>query len=204
MNYQLQELEKKSIYILREARSKFGNVAVLWSMGKDSTLMLFLCKKAFFGKIPFRVIHLDNGRNFPETYQFRDKIVKEWGFDLIIGETKFEKDPVVDGLSKANALKKVVEKYKFDALIIPAKKCLHLDPKRVCPFLDWTELNVWQYIKEENIPVNQAALQVGLKAKTVDEIIEELKTTQASERQGCIKDGEKEQIMKRLRELGYM
>ena len=72
MEQDIGKLEEKSIYILREAKSKFKNVAALWSMGKDSTAMLGLARKAFLGKVPFPVIHIDNGIDFPESYEFRD------------------------------------------------------------------------------------------------------------------------------------
>jgi len=68
-NY-LQDLEKRSITIIREAKAQFKNLGVLWSTGKDSTTSLQLCKKAFFGKIPFPVIHIDTSYKFPEIYEF--------------------------------------------------------------------------------------------------------------------------------------
>ena len=75
-------LEKKSISIIREAKAQFKNPAVLWSTGKDSTTTIWLCKKAFFGVIPFPVIHIDTGCKFPEIYEFRDKLAKEWDLNL--------------------------------------------------------------------------------------------------------------------------
>ena len=74
----IKELEEKSIYIIRETTNNFKNVAALWSMGKDSTSMLMLARKAFLGKVPFPVIHIDNGIDFPETYKFRDELAKKW------------------------------------------------------------------------------------------------------------------------------
>jgi sulfate adenylyltransferase subunit 2 len=74
----LQELENKSIYIIREAYARFKNIALLWSIGKDSTSLLWITRKAFFGKIPFPVIHIDTSFKFEEIYQFRDKYAKEW------------------------------------------------------------------------------------------------------------------------------
>ena len=65
----LDELEHRSIYILREAYVHFKKVGILWSMGKDSTVLLALCRKAFLGTIPFPVIHIDTGRKFPEMYR---------------------------------------------------------------------------------------------------------------------------------------
>ena len=81
-------LESKSIYIIREAYYKFRNVAMLWSVGKDSTTLLWLVRKAFLGKIPFPIIHIDTGYKFPEMYQFRDRLSKEWDFPLIVGKNE--------------------------------------------------------------------------------------------------------------------
>lgn len=260
MDAYLKNLEEKSIYILRETKARFKNVAMLWSMGKDSTTMLSLCRRAFFGGIPFPAIHIDNGHDFPQTYCFRDKISKDWQVNLLIAKAEPKKDSIsgtTEGLNKAEALKKLMDKYKFDALVVsirrdehgirakeryfsPRDKNFHWDfqnqpPEiwdyisefkdsshvRIHPLLHWTELNVWQYIKERNIPVNplyfakngkryrsigypECTVPVESKAKNVNEIIEELKKTQISERAGRAQDKEKEYVMQRLRELGYM
>lgn len=258
MDFHLKQLEEKSIYIIREANAKFKKVGVMWSMGKDSTCLLYLCRKAFFRKMPFPVIYLDNGHDFPETYQFRDRMIKEWGLNLISGQADFKVDPVsgtIDGLSKVDALKKVMADHKFEALMVPIRRDSHearakekyfsprnenfqwdpaaLPPEqfnsiadfpgashvRVHPSLDWTEMDVWQYIKENDIPVHPlyfskdgkryrslgypgATFPVESNATNVREIIEELKNTVVAERSGRAQ--EKEQIMQRLRELGYM
>jgi len=260
MDIRLKHLEQKSIFILRETKVKFKNPAMLWSMGKDSTCMLYLCKRAFFGKIPFPAIHLDSGHDFLETYQFRDKIVKEWGVNLIIGKVKHEVDEIsrtTEGLNKAECLKKLLDERKFDALIVSIRRDEHgirakeryFSPRdknfkwdfknqppelfkyvsefndashvRVHPLLDWTELDIWIYTKEKNIPFNPLYLakngkryrSLGYKevthpvdsnADTIDKIIEELKNTQITERSGRELDKEKEYVMQRLRELGYM
>ncbi len=80
----LSELESASIYIIREAYSRFQQIGMLWSMGKDSTAMLWMCRKAFFGQLPFPVIHIDTGYKFPEMYAFRDRLAREWNLDLRI------------------------------------------------------------------------------------------------------------------------
>ena len=72
MDY-LDELESESIYIIREAYKKFKKIALLWSIGKDSTTLVWLARKAFYGKIPFPVMHLDTGHKFPEMYKFREE-----------------------------------------------------------------------------------------------------------------------------------
>jgi sulfate adenylyltransferase subunit 2 len=122
------KLEERSIYLIREATKKFKNVAALWSMGKDSTAMLELTRKAFFGKVPFPVIHIDNGIDFPETYTFREQLAKKWKLDLIVAESKIE--PEMSGFSccganKTVALKKVVKERGFDALIVSIRRDEH-------------------------------------------------------------------------------
>ncbi|WP_439814262.1 sulfate adenylyltransferase subunit CysD [Zavarzinia sp. CC-PAN008] len=79
----LDTLEQQSIYILREAFAKVKPIVLLWSLGKDSNVMIWLTRKAFFGHVPYPVAHLDTGAEFPEVYAFRDRYAKEWGLDLI-------------------------------------------------------------------------------------------------------------------------
>jgi sulfate adenylyltransferase subunit 2 len=81
----LDRLESQSIYILREAFNRIDRLAMLWSMGKDSNVMVWLALKAFFGRVPFPLIHVDTGKKFPEMYAFRDRYAKEWGVDLVCG-----------------------------------------------------------------------------------------------------------------------
>ena len=83
MQDDLDQLEAQSIYILREAYSRIKPLAMLWSLGKDSNVMIWLAKKAFLGRVPFPVAHLDTGLEFPETYAFRDRYASEWGLELI-------------------------------------------------------------------------------------------------------------------------
>lgn len=82
MDY-LDELEAKTIYILREAYNRLDPLAMLWSIGKDSTALLWMVRKAFFGRVPFPVILLDTGMELPEVYKFRDRLIKEWNLDCI-------------------------------------------------------------------------------------------------------------------------
>lgn len=82
----LDALESQSIYIFREAFNRIDRMAMLWSLGKDSNVMVWLARKAFFGRVPFPVLHIDTGKKFPEMYEFRDRYVTEWGLDLITGE----------------------------------------------------------------------------------------------------------------------
>lgn len=75
----LDALEAQSIYILREAFARLKKLALLWSLGKDSNVMIWLARKAFFGKVPFPALHVDTGKKFPEMYAFRDTYAKQWG-----------------------------------------------------------------------------------------------------------------------------
>lgn len=82
----LDELESKSIYILREAFHSFEKLGLLWSLGKDSNVMIWLARKAFFGHVPFPCVHVDTGKKFKEMYDFRDKYTKDWGLKLVTGD----------------------------------------------------------------------------------------------------------------------
>src|ERR1700760_4318497 len=73
----LDELEAQSIYIFREAFARLKKLALLWSLGKDSNVMIWLARKAFFGRVPFPALHVDTGKKFPEMYAFRDRYGKE-------------------------------------------------------------------------------------------------------------------------------
>ena len=81
----LETLENQSIYIIREAYNRFEKLGMLWSLGKDSNVMLWLARKAFFGRVPFPVVHVDTEKKFAEMYEFRDLYAKEWGLNLIVG-----------------------------------------------------------------------------------------------------------------------
>jgi len=131
----LKELEHKSIYIIREAYARFRNIALLWSIGKDSTSLLWIARKAFFGKIPFPIIHIDTSFKFEEIYQFRDKYVKEWGLNLIISKNEKalkqgmnpcagEKFECCNAL-KTEALKMTLKQYNFKALLLAIRRDEH-------------------------------------------------------------------------------
>jgi sulfate adenylyltransferase subunit 2 len=257
----LNVLEERSIYVIREAKMKFKNMAALWSMGKDSTAVLALARKAFLGTVPFPVIHIDNGIDFPETYKFRQDLAKEWNLDLIVAPSEIKPDLVGSaccGRNKPETLKKVMEEHGFDALIVSIRRDEHgirakerymsprdeefrwnykdqpaelwddysskMDKKghiRVHPLLDWNEIDIWSFVKQENIPVNplyfsrnghryrslgctHCTVPLKSEAKTVDDIINELETTADEERSGRSMDKEREYVMQRLRSLGYM
>ena len=197
----LKQLEAESIYILREVVAEFNNPIMMYSIGKDSSVMLHLAMKAFApAKPPFPLLHVDTKWKFKEMIEFRDKRVKELGFELIVhtnpkGE-EMNISPFKDGskihtdIMKTEALKQALNKGGYDAIIGGARrdeeksrakerifsfrdKNHRWDPKkqrpelwniyntrinrgesvRVFPLSNWTELDIWQYIYLENIPI---------------------------------------------------
>jgi sulfate adenylyltransferase subunit 2 len=264
----LDELESQSIFIIREAYKRFKNMAMLWSIGKDSTTLLWLCRKAFYGKIPFPCLHIDTTFKFPEMYVFREKYAREFGLNLIVfkneealarGVNYSNQDSLtVNTELKTNALKMAIAKFKFKALLLgirrdehgirakervfsPRDSDFHWDYKnqpaelwnlfktksvdddhlRVHPLLGWTELDIWEYIKREGIPINELyfakngkryrslgcmpiTAPIDSEADSVEKIVEELKITKISERSGRAQDKEQLYAMQKLRSLGYM
>ena len=218
----LSKLEAKSIAIFREAYSEFKNLGMLWSIGKDSTVLLWLARKAFFGHVPFPLVHVDTHYKIPEMIEYRDRFALEWHLDMIYGENAdalSKKLTFPDGnvsrveccqLLKAKALKDTLsgegvryrmnhelKKYEkeenresFTGIIVGVRadeegsrsKERYFSPRdknnswevgdqppefwnqfktdfapgthlRIHPLLDWTELDIWEYIKKESIPV---------------------------------------------------
>ncbi len=82
----LEALESQSIYIIREAYNRFERLGMLWSLGKDSNVMVWLCRKAFFGHVPFPVVHVDTEKKFAEMYEFRERYAEQWDLNLIVGK----------------------------------------------------------------------------------------------------------------------
>lgn len=133
MDY-LQELENESIYIIREAYNRFRKIGLLWSMGKDSTTLLWLSRKAFFGKLPFPIIHIDTGYKFQEIYEFRKRYVREWGLNLIIAKNREALKGGIGPLNgrfkccqalKTEALKLTLREHKFTALLMAIRRDEH-------------------------------------------------------------------------------
>ena len=197
----LQQLEAESIYIIREVAAEFQNPVMLYSIGKDSSVMLRLAQKAFYpGKIPFPLMHVDTRWKFHEMIEFRDRMAKEIGFQLLVWTNPDgiaqNINPITHGsevhtrVMKTEALKQALNHYGFDAAFGGARrdeeksrakeriysfrnKFHQWDPKnqrpelwniynskinqgesiRVFPLSNWTELDIWLYIKREQIPI---------------------------------------------------
>ncbi len=197
----LKQLEAESIHIIREVAAEFDNPVMLYSIGKDSAVMLHLARKAFYpGKLPFPVMHVDTRWKFQEMYSFREKMVRDYELDLLthINPDGIAQDinPFVHGsakhtdIMKTEGLKQALDKYGFDAAFGGARRDEEKsrakervysfrdsnhrwDPKnqrpelwniyngkinkgesiRVFPLSNWTELDIWQYIYLEQIPI---------------------------------------------------
>uniref|UniRef100_UPI0039A64595 sulfate adenylyltransferase subunit CysD n=1 Tax=Ornithobacterium rhinotracheale TaxID=28251 RepID=UPI0039A64595 len=197
----LKQLEAESIFVIREVFAQFDNPAILFSGGKDSIVMTHLAKKAFSpAKIPFPLVHIDTGHNFPEAIEYRDNLVKELGVQLIVGsvqksidEGRVQEETGINASRnklQTTTLLDTIEEYQFDACMgggrrdeekARAKERFfshrddfgQWDPKnqrpelwhlfngkknmgehfRVFPISNWTEMDIWNYILEENIPL---------------------------------------------------
>ncbi|HWL67484.1 MAG TPA: sulfate adenylyltransferase subunit CysD [Geminicoccus sp.] len=120
----LDELEAESVYVLREAFAKLERPAILWSLGKDSNVVLWLTRKAFFGHVPFPVMHVDTGKKFKEMYAFRDRYAKEWNLNFIREECPPVEmtDPTLPPAARSAArktlgLKAALAKHQFTGLV---------------------------------------------------------------------------------------
>jgi len=290
----LQQLENKSVHIFREAYANFKNLGMLWSIGKDSTVLLWLARKAFFGHVPFPLVHIDTNYKIPEMIEYRDRLALEWKLTMVVGQNKealAAKQTFPDGnvdritccsLLKSQALKDTLagtrERYvmnletgkyevdksseAFTGVIVGARadeegsrskeryfsaRSIENDwdvadqpPEfwnqfktdfapgthvRIHPLLDWTELNIWEYIKRESIPTvslyyNQGdgkryrslgcypcTSPIDSESRNIDEIIDELKTgklANIAERSGREQDKEDGGGLESLRRDGYM
>jgi len=297
----LDHLENISVRIFREAYASFKNLSMLWSIGKDSTVLLWLARKAFFGHVPIPLVHIDTAFKIPEMIEYRNRLALEWGLILIVGQheeairnKKTFPDGTVDrmaccGTLKAQALKDTlagqgnreidaVKRYRlnhqtkaleldryldgFTGVIAGIRadeegtrsKERYFSPRnhdnswelanqppefwnqyktefapgthvRIHPLLDWTELNIWEYIKRENIPTVSLYYDQGdgkryrslgcypctkpieSPAKNVDDIIAELKSGKLkniAERSGRAQDKDGGGTLEALRKKGYM
>jgi sulfate adenylyltransferase subunit 2 len=293
MNH-LDQLENKSIHIIREAYASFKNLGMLWSIGKDSTVLLWLARKAFFGHVPIPLIHIDTSYKIPEMIEYRDNLALEWSIDMIYGtneEALSEKRTYPEGNStrlqcckdlKADALKSTLngewKRYRmnhntrvydvdpsteaYTGVIVGVRadeegsrsKERYFSPRnqhndwaiseqppefwnqyktdfapgthvRIHPLLDWTELDIWEYIEREKIEMVSLYFDQGTgkryrslgcypctspvesTASNVQEIIEELKNgkfANIAERSGREQDKEDGGGLEDLRKDGYM
>jgi sulfate adenylyltransferase subunit 2 len=290
----LDQLEHRSVDILREAYANFKSLCMLWSIGKDSTVLLWLARRAFFGHVPFPLVHIDTAFKIPEMIRYRDRLAAEWNLTLIYGqheealrEKRTFPDGAVDritccGLLKTEALRKTLSgewpRYRFNharkayerdrntepytGVIVGARadeegsrsKERYFSPRdrqsawdvgdqppefwnqyktefapgthvRVHPLLDWTELNIWEYIEREGIPTVSLYYDQGTgtryrslgcapctkavesTARDVQEIIVELRTgkfANIAERSGRAQDKDDGGGLETLRRDGYM
>jgi sulfate adenylyltransferase subunit 2 len=290
----LDQLEHKSVHIFREAYANYRSLCMLWSIGKDSTVLLWLARKAFFGHVPFPLVHIDTSFKIPEMIRYRDRLAAEWNLNLIYGQNEEAlkakrtfPDGAVDRIACCRALKtealkhtlsgewpryrfnhakKAYERDKntepFTGVIVGARadeegsrsKERYFSPRdkqnswdvgdqppefwnqyktefapgthvRIHPLLDWTELNIWEYIEREKIPtvslyydqgegIRYRSLGCGPCTKAVEseatnvaEIIVELRTgkfANIAERSGRAQDKDDGGGLETLRREGYM
>ncbi len=153
----LDELEGQSIFIIREAYCHYRNLALLWSIGKDSTTLLWLVRKAFFGRVSFPVLHIDTSFKFKEIYRFRDEYAAKWNLKLIIARNEEALARGIDCRSKleccselkTNALRQAIAKNSFDALLLGIRRDEHGIRAKERYFSPRDEQFRWQY---ENQP----------------------------------------------------
>jgi sulfate adenylyltransferase subunit 2 len=300
----LDQLESQSVFILREAYKAFDQLCMLWSMGKDSTVLLWLARKAFFGHVPFPLVHIDTGFEIPEALAYRDRIARELGLLLVVGRhedalnarttyvhTREDHDAASGkqmtrkqccSLLRTAALKQTLDgtgpRWRLDnatgawhaaqdrtpwnGVIVGARadeegsrsKERYFSPRdkhsqwdigdqppefwnqfktdfapgthvRIHPLLDWTELDIWEYLKRENVPLISLYFDQGSgsrfrslgcwpcqdpitsKARDIDGVIAELSSgslKDIAERSGRLQDHEGRGGLEELRKDGYM
>jgi sulfate adenylyltransferase subunit 2 len=291
---ELDRLEARSIHLLREGYAGFRRLCMLWSVGKDSTVLLWLARKAFFGHVPFPLVHVDTSFKLPEMIAHRDRIAREWKLTMLVGRNeealaagrtfpagalsrvdccgllktealartlsgagpryrlnhetgRYEPDPdrepytgVIVGLRADEEGSRSKERYFSPRTTANQWEIGEQPPEfwnqfktdfapgthvRIHPLLDWTELNIWEYIDREQIPTvslyyNQGSGTryrslgcapctgpVRSEARTPAEIVAELRSGQFSriaERSGRAQDAEDEGGLETLRRGGYM
>jgi len=290
----LDRLENIGVHILREAYASFKNLCMLWSIGKDSTVLLWLARKAFFGHVPFPLVHIDTHYKIPEMIEYRDRLAREWKLTMVVGENRAALDDkqtfpdgTVDRLTCCKKLKtealvntlngswkryrmnQATGEYEVDkntepytGVIVGARadeegsrsKERYFSPRdnrsewdigdqppefwnqfktdfapgthvRVHPLLDWTELNIWEYIERESIPTvslyydhgdgkryrslgcGPCTNPIDSTSKNVHDIINELKSGKLkniAERSGRAQDKDDGGGLETLRREGYM
>ncbi|MFO1152914.1 MAG: sulfate adenylyltransferase subunit CysD [Rhodospirillales bacterium] len=148
----LDVLESKSIYIIREAFNRIDKLAMLWSIGKDSNVMLWMARKAFFGHIPFPLLNIDTGKKFPEVYEFRDRIREEWNLDVRIGTCPpvEEMDPSLPPAARSAArktagLKALIAEGAYSGLIAGIRRDEEGTRAKERVFSPRSEHNTWNF-----------------------------------------------------------
>lgn len=267
MSSYLDALENESVFIIREAYNKTKKLAVLWSMGKDSTVMLHLVRKAFLGHLPIPLVHIDTSYKIPEMIKWRDAYVKEHNLELIVGQNDAAlKDGMHPsrgrleccGALKTQALLETVRQHNIQALLVGIRRDeegsrgkervvsprpdtatwtykeqpaeiwhyynLHVPGSvhlRIHPLLQWTELDVWEYIEREKLDImplyysngGQRYRSLGCwpctgviesDATSIEQIISELRNSNTTERAGRAQDKADTYAMQKLRSGGYM
>ena len=277
-NNRLQALEAKSIFIIREAYANIERLAMLWSFGKDSTVLLWLARKAFFGHVPFPLVHCDTELEMAEVYEYRERYRHEWNINLHVEicppleqtDASLQHETRI-AARKTLGLKQVMSAKQFQGIMAgirrdeegtrgkervfsPRSSDAAWDVKdqppefwgyyntniplnatlRVHPLLHWSELDIWEYIAQENIPIVPLYLAkpygefegrnfdgammrfrslgergitwpVASEADTIEKIIAELRTTKVSERAGRPMGADKDEAsFEKLRASGYM
>jgi sulfate adenylyltransferase subunit 2 len=153
----LSGLEAQSVYILREAYSNLGKLGLLWSIGKDSTVLLWLAKKAFFGHSPFPFIHVDTGYKIPEMISYRDRVAKELGLDLIVHRNEAalaggmgpERGRLVCCKAlKTDALADMTRTYGFEGLIVGVRRDEEGSRSKERVFSERDESDQWDYANQ--------------------------------------------------------
>ncbi len=248
----LKQLESESIHVMREVVAEFKNPVMLYSVGKDSSVMVRLAQKAFYpGKFPFPLMHVDTGYKFPEMYAFRDEFVQRIGAKLIVERneewiakgahpSRLGNDKCCQYL-KTQGLLDAIKKHEFDAAFGGARReeeksrakerffsvrdeFGQWDPKnqrpelwdiynaeindgesvRVFPLSNWTEVDIWQYIKLEKIPVVPLYFAEERKVITRAGILIPLYSYELVDPDGKnpVREEEVETVMCRFRSLG--
>ena len=222
---ELQSLEdkvKRSQDILREALERFsGHIALAWTGGKDSTTTLHLVKELCGGQVPIPVLNIDTSVKFKEIYDFRDRIAAEWGLDLRIERNEEALREITIAADKAECcfrlkaevIARSITKYGWQALIIGMRWDEHPDRGkdeyfvqyenpphyRVQPILHFSELDVWSYIRSRDVPFC-SLYQRGYRSLGCEPCT---KTGMPGRAERAGRDQTKEEIMKRLRAMGY-
>jgi sulfate adenylyltransferase subunit 2 len=267
----LDALEAQSVYIIREAYKHFDNLGMLWSMGKDSSVLLWLARKAFFGHVPMPIMHVDTSYKLQEMIDYRDFFADRWNLDLRVGqntEVLESEQTYPEGNAtrveccsrlKKDALQDLIAELGVEAVFLgirrdeegtrakeryfsPRNKDFEWDFKdqppelwdqfktdfapgthlRVHPLLHWTEVNVWEYIDRERIPVLSlyfadengkryrslgcapCTFPIDSEVSNVPDMIAELEATKVAERSTRAQDQESEDAFEQLRASGYM